>query len=46
MQTRDKSWQILSTGVDQHTIDFTKETIRRFLVTAKEIERILETVDL
>ena len=42
----DGSWVIRHDGVDAHTREFTKETVRQFLQTANHIESILRAVKL
>lgn len=41
----DGRWQVLRSGVDERTYEFTRETVKRFLQTARQIEAILESVD-
>lgn len=40
----DGKWGLLFSGVDDHTHEFTLETVRRLLKTAKELEEILQRV--
>lgn len=43
-RTSDGLWKIVLVGVDEHTRQFTKETIRRFLKTAGELQQTLNKV--
>lgn len=51
LQTRGKAertpeglWKITLTGIDEHTRQFTKETIKRFLKTAGELQQTLNKI--
>lgn len=41
----DGRWQVLRQGVDAHTYEFTRETVKRLLQTARQIEAILGSVE-
>lgn len=42
----DGRWQVLRSGVDARTYEFTRETVRRLLQTARQIEDALQQVKL
>lgn len=44
-KTADGGWAVLSSGVDEATFNFTVDSIRRLLATARQIETILAQVE-
>lgn len=45
-RTADGLWCYAKTGVDEHAVKFTKQTIRRLLKTADELRTTMEMVDI
>lgn len=41
-RTEDGRWQVLRTGVDENTYEFTRDTVRRLLETARVVEGMLQ----
>jgi hypothetical protein len=44
-KTADGGWAVLSSGVDEATFQFTVDSVRRLLATARQIEAILAQVE-
>ena len=44
-KTEDGRWVVVSSGIDERTFQFTLDTVRRLLATAKQVEALLAQVE-